>query len=332
MTATKSKITALRTVYPPISNALAVTLMHDPEVEALLRNSDFYMIGGRAKAHFTQPIVDPDAEVIEFDFVVGDKSSPVKIVLRELPAIAHGGCPALEIEFDAEGSGFRVWKVGPDGEPSDLLEWFTTEKLLWDRAHGRPGIYGLDNLRELGTYDLLYVGIAKEGDSFDRLLARGHKARQEILASEPQRLPGARVSDETFLFMFMADPLFIQTFELDHEFTDADFDAAYDGKRIVADAEKAFVNLLKPEYNVQLFKNYPKGKDGLYGSGLARYGYVIAEQFAFNTAHGTIRGGVRTDGMISNGADAIFVEGDTVKLYRSGIDFPADDDQPVTAV
>lgn len=171
---------------------------------------------------------------------------------------------------------------------------------------------------------MLYVGIAKEGDSFDRLLARGHKARQEILANEPQRLPGACVSDETFLFMFMADPLFIQTFELDHEFTDGDLEPSYDAKRIVADAEKAFVNLLKPQYNVQLFKNYPKGADGLYGSDLVRYGYVIAEQFAFNTAHGMIRGGVRDDGMINNDADAIFVEGDTVKLFRSGIDFPAE--------
>lgn len=330
MTVTKTKITALRTVYPPISNADAVPLMRDPEVEALLRQSDFYMIGGRARASLTQPIIDAQTETMEFDFVVAEKSSSVRIVVRELPGVAEAGCPVLEIEFDAEGRGFRIWKSESDGDPVELLEWFTTEKLLWDRARGRPGIYGLDNLRDLGTYDLLYVGIAKEGDSFDRLLARGHKARQEILANEPQRLPGARVSDETFLFMFMADPLFIQTFEPDHEFTDGDFQTDYDGKRIVADAEKAFVSLLRPEYNVQLFKNYPKGADGLYGAGLARYGYVIAEQFAFNTVHGTIRGGVRPDGMISNGADAIFVEGDAVKLFRSGVDFPADDDQPAT--
>ena len=50
MTVTKTKLTALRTVYPPISNADAVRLMRDPDVEALLRDSDFYMIGGRAQA------------------------------------------------------------------------------------------------------------------------------------------------------------------------------------------------------------------------------------------------------------------------------------------
>jgi hypothetical protein len=117
----------------------------------------------------------------------------------------------------------------------------------------------------------------------------------------------------------------MQTFELDHDFTDADLSGDYDAKRIVCDAEKAFVSLLKPEYNVEKFANYPKGQDGLYGTGFARYGYMIGEEMAFNTAHGTIRGGVRPDGMITNAADAIFIEGDTVRLYRSGVDFPADD-------
>ena len=122
--------------------------------------------------------------------------------------------------------------------------------------------------------------------------------------------------------MFAADPLIIQTFELDHDFTEEDLDSSYDNKQIVADAEKAFVSLLKPSYNVQLFKNYPKGRDGLYGSDYDRYGYVIAECMAFNTAHGIIRGGVDESGMINNDADAIFIEGDTVSLFKSGVDFP----------
>jgi hypothetical protein len=62
-----------------------------------------------------------------------------------------------------------------------------------------------------------------------------------------------------------------------------------------------------------------------YGTGFRRYGYVIGEQMAFNTAHGKVRGGVRADGMITNDADAIFVEGDTVTFFRSGVDFLAED-------
>jgi hypothetical protein len=324
----KIKLTTLRTVYPPISNADAVRLMRDPAVEALLRTSDFYMIGGRAQAHIIDPVINQDTNEMTFNFVVGDKKpSTVRIALRELPGVVQLNGKEVLVEIDQAGSGFRIWDGPALAEGSDVVEWFTTEKLLWDRARGRAGIYGLDHVRELATYDLLYVGIAKKGDSFDRLLARGHKARQEILANEPQRYPGARVSDETFLFLSKADPLIFQTFEPDHEFSDADLDVRYDIKRIVADAEKAFVSLLLPEYNVEKFASYPKGKDGLYGSDYARYGYVIGEQMGFNTAHGTIRGGVRHDGMFSNDADVILVEGDTVRLYRAGIDFPTEDEQ-----
>lgn len=147
----------------------------------------------------------------------------------------------------------------------------------------------------------------------------------EILGNEPQRYPGARVTDEIYLFLFNVQPLIMTTFELEHDFENEDFSGAYDKKRIVADAEKAFVSLLKPEYNVVKFASYPKGADGLYGSDFVRYGYAICEAASFNTAHGRIRGSRdATTGFITNDADSIFVEGNTVKLFVSGVDFPAE--------
>lgn len=319
MSSTKTKLTALRTVYPPIANSHATALAKVPEVEELLRTSDFYMIGGRAIARMRDFAFDAAAGVLTFDFVVGGgPANPVRIELRSLPGVAAAGAD-VEIEIDDAGSGFRIW------HGTEVVEWFTTEKLLWDRARDRPGISGLDDVRSLATYDLLYVGIAKVGDSFDRLLARGHKARQEILANEPQRYPGAKVSDETFLFLFQCDPMIFTQFDPGHDFTEADLDTDYEAKRITADAEKAFVSLLKPSYNVQLFSSYPKGSDGLFGSEYQRYGYVLAEQMAFNTAHGGFRGGVdAVTGMINNDGDAIFVEGNSVSLFRSGVDFPSE--------
>jgi hypothetical protein len=205
-----------------------------------------------------------------------------------------------------------------------VVAWFTTEKLLWDASHGTPGIYGLENSRDLATYDLLYVGIATKGDSFDRLIANGHRARMEILGNEPQRLPGARVTDETYLFLFNVNPLVIRTFEPDHVFEGEEFSdgVGIELKRIVADAEKAFVSLLKPQYNIQKFVNYPQGADGLYGSDFVRYGYTIVENIAFNTAHGRFKGARDATGFVSNDADCIFVEGDAVKFFVSGVDYP----------
>jgi hypothetical protein len=217
----------------------------------------------------------------------------------------------------------RTWDGPIRAEGSKVLNWFTTEKLLWDKSRGISGIEGLDHVRDLMTYDLLYVGIAKQSDTFDRLFKQGHKARMNILANEPQRYPGARVTDEIYLFPFRIEPLLLRTFEPDHEFTEEDFAREPDQQRILADAEKAFVSLLKPEYNIVKFSNYPKGVDGLYGTGIDRYGYLIGESIAFNTAHGRIKGARHPWGVISNDADFIFVDGDEVSFYVSGVDFTA---------
>lgn len=173
------------------------------------------------------------------------------------------------------------------------------------------------------VYDLLYVGIAKKGDSYSRLIAKGHHARQEILSNEPQRYPGARVTDEIFLFLFRPEPLFITTFGPD---SDIDLDFGYDHKKIIADAEKAFVSLLQPNYNTVRFKQYPKGSDGLYDSKLDRYGYSIGEAITFNTPHGQIKGGRNGDlGGLSNKADFISVDKESAKIFISGVDFPNDE-------
>tara|TARA_B100001167_G_C16772951_1_gene308657 strand:- start:2476 stop:3441 length:966 start_codon:yes stop_codon:yes gene_type:complete len=315
-------VTCLETVYPPISNQEAAWLQKDPEVQSLLRQSDFYMIGGRAEGKFQNYVYDAETGVVNFDFAIGaDLRDPVEIHVNELPAVVEAEADSVFVETGDKI--IRVWDA-PCGEPgASLLEWFTTEKLIWDRSRGRAGIECFDRYSEAATYDLLYVGIAKVGDSFDRLIKRGHKARMEILSSEPQRYPGARVADEIYLFLFNVQPLIITTFDLDHDFETEDFSGDFDHKRIVADAEKAFVKLLDPKYNVVKFKNYPKGADGLYGSDFDRYGYAICEALSFSTTHGRFRGSRdEATGFITNDADCIFIEGDTVKLFVSGVDFP----------
>jgi hypothetical protein len=218
---------------------------------------------------------------------------------------------------------FRVWD-GPVGvEGSEVLEWFTTEKLLWDRNRGIAGIEGLDHVRDLMTYDLLYVGIAMKGDTFDRCSSGATKPAWIFWRTNRSVIPERASPMKYISFPFRIDPLLVQTFDLEHEFTEQDFATELDRKRILADAEKAFVSLLKPQYNIVTFNNYPQGADGLYGSHIDRYGYLIGESIAFNTAHGRIKGARDPWGTISNDADFIFIDGDEVFFYVSGVDFPA---------
>lgn len=322
-TYSRSKLSTLKLVFPAMSNQEAHWFKDDPAVAVRLKTSDFYMIGARAEAKFTEIKMDQEAKVARFNFLVhGHRPEPVEINLYELPG--YVAKKPDELWLDAGEKHIHTWN-GPPHEPgSEVVDWFTTEKLLLDRSHNALGVRGLDRYLELLAYDLLYVGIAREGDSFERLINHGHEKRMEILSNEPQRSPGARVTDEVYLFLMQVEPLIVTTFELDHDFEESNFTDVPDKKRIVADAEKAFVSLLRPEYNVTRFNRYPEGTDGLVDSDLSRYGYVIGEDLEFNTAHGRFRGRRDPHGFISNDADLIFIDGDEVSLLVSGVDFPGE--------
>src|SRR5699024_100707 len=140
-------------------------------------------IAGRREAKFINVQFHQDVGEIRFELRIDDNLTDIGIItLAEIPAVVQDNAPSIEVELGEKL--IRIWSLPPDGSDRTVLAWFTTEKLLWDRARGHPGISGLERRRELATYDLLYVGIATKGDSFDRLIANGHKARMDILGSE----------------------------------------------------------------------------------------------------------------------------------------------------
>jgi hypothetical protein len=217
----------------------------------------------------------------------------------------------FEIEYNADV--IKILDKPLGGEESTVLAWFTVESLLWSRWRGRIGIGGFDNYRDLTSFDLLYVGIAAKTDCYTRLIQNGHKARTNILSSEDPREPGAKVAEEVFLFLFNVESLAINIEIPGQGFQNGGLDSKKEC--ILKDAEKAYVSLLKPGYNTVQFNQYPKGKDGLYGSHFARYGYVIGEDISFNTAQGKkIKG--KYEYLFNYGGDLIFVENDTVEVFH----------------
>ncbi len=319
---TSGQIGVLQLVYPPISNQEAYWLRDDKEVEASLRQSDFYLIGGRCEAEFLEPQWDPDAREIHFRLgLTNGVSDSGMLRVMELPGVERMDCGSCEIEVGKKL--IRIWdgKVGAPG--SNVVEWFTTDAMLFWRARGRAGIYGLDNHRELSQFELFYVGIAKTGDSFERLVKNGHSKRMDIMANEPQRHPLSRVTDETYLFLFRLETMGFQTFDTAEDVEDYGKFTNISPKKVVADAEKAFVKLLDPQYNLTKYTQYPKGIDGLYDSGLTRYAYVLGESMIFHTSTATIKGAYGPMLGFSNDADCIFVQGDAVELFVAGKDFPS---------
>jgi hypothetical protein len=312
----RNQICSLRLVYPPISNQEAEHLMHEPAAADELRQSNIYMIVSRAEAKFLDLRGNPEDLSLSLTFMTGDGARDEAFIrVDELPGVADAEMARLRLEC-----GDKIIRVygEQDGAEDELLQWFTTEKLLFDRWQGMPGLYGLDKRRELTTYELLYVGISKVEDAFERLLRQPHDKRLRILANEPQKSPGARVTDETYLLFFKTDVLRIHTLAPDTDFyAEFAFPPNLRDPRIVADAEKAFVHFIEGRYNTVKYRQYPRGADGLFGADLRRYGYVIAEDLTLRGAAGTIRGAYHRDLPNANGADAIFVEGEAATLLTT---------------
>src|SRR5262245_39143022 len=131
-TVSKSKVSKLELVYPPMSNQEAVWLQTDSDVEQCLRESDFYMLGARAEARFTDFVRNEEARVIGFNMRVGDAlCEPVKLHMADLPGIAKANIERFPVEVGSKM--VRAWD-GPVRAPgSNVLTWFTTDKLLYDK-------------------------------------------------------------------------------------------------------------------------------------------------------------------------------------------------------
>lgn len=312
----KAKMSTLNLIYSPISSRVASLASNDKQFAEKIAQSDFYMIGGRAKASFLDVKVDIERLLINVTIsIAGGPTSKGSIDLSKITELDDDERDTVPLKFSKDTNYITLSIINHDGN-EEIIKSYTPESMLM--LVGRKNydtLTGFDNFLEMSTFDLLYVGIAKKGDTFSRLIAHGHHARQKILSEEPQRFPGALVSDEIFIFPFTVDPLFITSFGVDSEIEDEDLDFTYDNKKIVADAEKAFVSLLKPPYNKQLFANYPKGADGLYSDGLRSYSYSIAEGLRFRTTYGDFTGARDRYIDFSNDADSIIVEGDEVTVY-----------------
>ncbi len=321
----KVQLNILKLVYPPISNQEAEWLKDDPDVRDELKYSNLYMIGQRAESKFDIPQKSieklGDKRVLPFNYCAGTAITDAIVDFNKLLQYHDVDQERYEIKLEIGDKLIRVWKCHPETrEQIDVIEWFTTEKILYDKWRGHPGISGLNDYREFTKYYLHYVGISKKEDSLTRLVVKPHDKRIRILSNENPEIYGSRVTDETVLFFFRIEPLRINTIESEEEISELVDGITFDKQRIIADSEKAFVHILESKYNTIKFSQYPKGKDGLYDTGLKRYGYVIGEDISFITDTQVIVGGYISDERFTNHADLILIEGEnvTIRKYKNG--------------
>jgi len=322
----KTQLNILKLVYPPISNQEAEWVKNDPEVRQLLKQSNLYMIGQRGESSYeideTTLVKEFNSKLtVPFKYRAGDKVDSVVVDFLKLFKYhdfdIKKDLENYSLEFEFGKKLIRIWKCDPDTEERiDVVGWFTTEKILYDRWQCHPGIKGFDNYRDFTRYYLHYIGISKEDDSLTRLVVKPHDKRLRILSNENSLTYGSRLTDEIILFFFRIEPLRASIIETEEDINELVNGFNFDMPKIVADAEKAYIHIVESKYNTVKYKNYPQGKDGLYNSGLTRYGYAIGEDITFITDTQEIVGGYNPRTQFADNADLILVEGEDVSFIK----------------
>lgn len=295
----------LKLVYPPISNQFAEWLWDLKEVRDYVKNSKLYMLAQRREVLFQN--YSAANNYIYFDLSCGEhQSKNLSICVSELI-----GDYEFEVEIELGPRSIKIYN--PETPGQENLYWATTDKLLFDSWRNRISVKGLDDTSAFTKYDLYYVGISKKGDSFSRLFANGHDNRLRILTNETQYTPTARLSDELYIFLFDIDDYGVKILTED----DCTPPSFLDKRKLAADAEKAFIEILQSKYNLQRYPSYPKGRDGLFDSGLTSYSYVIDEDITFLTATAKIRGAHYLLPNDPRPHDFIHIQGDEVNVISS---------------
>ena len=277
-------LTRLKLTFSPVSNYLGTNLWDDGEIHPLLSSSRLYMIARRAILLFEKLRLDQERGVVCFNLRCGQvyqqglEWSCLKLIEKHLLS---------ECVFEGGDNHFKFLK-SVNGNKPVVIGWFTPDKLLWLHSCGLTEIVGIKSIRPFWNFQLLYVGISKKEDSFSRLFKRAHNARTAILSTVDPVVPGARITDEVTLLFFDINPIEARIIG-DNS---GSCPPQVEKEAFIADAEKALVHVLKPKFNRELYKNYPRGNDGLYSnSDYIRYGYVIDELLSVQTPTECLRGG-----------------------------------------
>jgi len=308
----KLLLNELKLVYPPISNQEGVWLWEDSEVREYVKKSKLYMIGHRKELKFKEVCFFPEGfEVISFRLELGETVSPtiklcIKDIMMNLTGDSHIQCEFCD----------KLIKIKDEHK---ILYWATPDSFLfqYSRNGAKAILESSFDLKVFSHFELYYVGISKENDSFSRLFKQAHKGRLNILSNETQKVKESRLTDELMIFMFDIDSININSVIYGDEILDDEdfynkFNYHTDDELIIADAEKAFVKLMNTKHNEVKYLSYPEGKDGLYGECLDRYSYSIDEDIIFSTDAIEFVGALG----IEKPKDIIIVDGDIAEIIK----------------
>lgn len=298
-----AQLMELQLVYPPVSNWEFDHLSEDQEVAESVKHSHLYMICQRPVLKFYEPGCDfSDPHASRFAILKSGSDEYFTIVIDIFQIVNK-----IDAEFDEEvilEMGERMVQI--KSLSGEIIYWCTPDKLAYDLTKF-SNCGNSSYIRELLTYELLYVGISKQRDSLSRL-SKEHQGRLKILSQEKSITPGDSLSDGMIILLFDVKSIRINVVDDPKNFN---FEANYESLekiRIISDVEKIFIKLLDPKYNMQKYSGYPQSKDGLFNLDIDGAMYVLSEMIELKVGGLTFSG--NSNFQFSDSLSADFAIGD----------------------
>ena len=313
----KAQLNYLKLVYPAISNKKAEYIKNDKGIQEIIKNSHLYMIVQEYNNELR--LLSHNEETLEYflELNINGIKENCKLNLLKLFDLYDFNEDEneynLRIIFGRKLIIIEKYNLKTN-EVIEIIDEISAYKILQYKIYGDCIIEGIDNINEINKYYLHYVGISKKDDSLTRLVIKPHDKRLRILSMETTNSKEFSLSDEINLLFFRVEPIRISIWQ--DESAEEFLDNTIDYFSIIADAEKALVSSLNSKYNTIRFNDYPKGTDGLYNTGLKRYGYLIGENITLVTDSEIIKGDKFNEYTFGNKADMIFIEGDKTSIER----------------
>lgn len=302
----KRLFNVLKLAYTPLSNYDFAMVKDDPIIRNFINSGKIYMIVQRPVLSFENFTFDlTNQRVPDLTFELHQKGIDHILECR-MPLYQEKLELNNDIHLDIALNYIYPEPVDlPDTPPfhglanfvikseSNDFYWFSPEKFLYHywRDAIDAEIKGI--ISDFSTYQVHYIGKATEQDIIKRLT--GHSHLQDILSTEHPFHYGSLPTDEiAILFFEFEDNVFTNTFNSEDDIKEAVAlmmgDMPFDQTTIYLDAEKAFINAIKPKHNRQLYDNYPKSTDGLDKHNLKVYTYSIYDPITLKYPDGQIRG------------------------------------------
>lgn len=303
----KSLLNQLELAYAPLTAYEFAVIKDDPLIERALWKASLYLIAQRPVITFENVV--PDTSVYQLNFEIHQRGNPNILKCRlpfdqEIFELADHNVVDVAFNYLDKSikqekppfnniHGFSLIKHKDGGR--EFIIWFSPEKLLQNWWKGNIECEVEGDFTSFTRYKIHYVGKATKQSILKRLT--GHSTFQDILSLESpvteKQLPANEVVVMPFEFQ---DNLQIQSFgpESDIETMVAALKGENypEQEKVFLDAEKALIKAMEPNYNKELFKNYPVSKDGLYGDKYDAISYTFMDPITLVYKQGEIKGGL----------------------------------------